>query len=147
MDNMSSPEADDIYDAVEWAAAQSWSTGKVGLTGVSYMAIVQWTAASRNPPHLSAICPWEGASDWYRDVARHGGILSDFASSWYQGQPLKIQHGTGPRGWRNPFTGEPAAGTEELSDEALERNRRDLSIGMREHEFDSGLLSCPLCVL
>ncbi|MCX2748091.1 CocE/NonD family hydrolase [Arthrobacter sp. MI7-26] len=136
MDNMSSPEADDIYDAVEWAAAQSWSTGKIGLTGVSYMAIVQWTAASRNPPHLSAICPWEGASDWYRDVSRHGGILSDFASSWYQGQPLKIQHGTGPRGWRNPFTGEPAAGAEELSDEALVRNRQDLSIGMREQEFD-----------
>jgi predicted acyl esterase len=135
MDTMSSTEADDIYEAVEWAAAQAWSTGKVGLTGVSYMAIVQWNAASRNPPHLSAICPWEGASDWYRDVSRHGGILSEFTRFWYHGQPLKIQHGTGPRGWRNPFTGEPAAGTDELSDDELERNRHDPSAGMREQEF------------
>lgn len=78
MDNMSAPEADDIYDAIEWAAEQPWSTGKIGLTGLSYMAIVQWTAASRQPPHLAAFCTWEGASDWYREVSRHGEILTDF---------------------------------------------------------------------
>jgi len=73
MDNMSAPEADDICDAIEWAAEQSWSTGKIGLTGLSYMAIVQWTAASRRPQHLAAFCPWEGASDWYREVSTPRG--------------------------------------------------------------------------
>jgi predicted acyl esterase len=136
MNNMSATEADDIYDAIEWAAAQPWSTGKIGLTGLSYMAIVQWTAASRQPPHLAAFCAWEGAGDWYRDVSRHGGILTTFPRNWFQAQPLKVQHGLGARGWISSFTGEPVCGPQELSDEELAANRIDLSDEMREHEFD-----------
>jgi len=64
----------DFYDLIEWAAGQPWSTGKIGLNGVSYLAWSQWMAASLQPPHLSAICPWEGFTDMYRDVAYHGGI-------------------------------------------------------------------------
>ena len=64
----------DFYDLIEWAAAQEWSNGKVGLTGVSYLAWSQWMVASLNPPHLTAICPWEGFNDMYREVAYHGGI-------------------------------------------------------------------------
>ena len=135
MDNMSAQEADDIYDAIEWAAEQSWSTGKIGLTGLSCMAIIQWTAAARRPPHLAAFLPWEGASDWYREVSRHGGILTDFPGNWFKSQPLKVQHGLGTRGWINSFTGEPACGTEELSDEDLERNRVEISAAMRERRL------------
>jgi hypothetical protein len=64
----------DFYDLIEWAAEQPWSNGKIGLNGVSYLAWVQWMAASLQPPHLSAICPWEGFTDMYRDVVYHGGI-------------------------------------------------------------------------
>ncbi len=64
----------DFYDLIEWAAGQPWSTGKIGLNGVSYLAWSQWMAASLQPPHLSAICPWEGFTDMYRDAAYHGGI-------------------------------------------------------------------------
>lgn len=137
MDNMSAAEADDVYDAVEWAAVQPWSTGKVGLTGISYMAIVQWTAASRRPPHLAAFCAWEGAADWYRDLSRHGGILSSFPRNWFQAQPILLQHGLGTRGPISSFTGEPVCGPEELNDEELALNRVDLSSGMREYEFDN----------
>jgi uncharacterized protein len=135
MNPMSAQEADDAYDSIEWAARQPWSTGKVGLTGLSYMAIVQWTAASRKPPHLAAFCPWEGASDWYRDTSRHGGILSTFTRSWFAAQPLKVQHGLGARGWINEFTGEPVCGPEELGDEELAANRIDPADEMAE-EFD-----------
>ncbi|KAH6668412.1 Alpha/Beta hydrolase protein [Halenospora varia] len=51
-----------------------WSNGKVGMIGVSYLAIVQWGIASTNPPHLAAFCPWEGFTDFYRDYTHHGGI-------------------------------------------------------------------------
>ncbi len=27
------------------------------------------------PKHLDAICLWEGAADFYRDMAHHGGIF------------------------------------------------------------------------
>ena len=38
-------EAQDFYDAVEWAGTQPWSNGKVGLSGVSYLAQLQWRVA------------------------------------------------------------------------------------------------------
>ena len=75
-----SPEEEaDEYDLIEWAGVQPWSTGKVGLTGVSYLTSSQWRVAALNPPHLAAISPWEGWTDTYREVARHGGI----PESWF----------------------------------------------------------------
>lgn len=61
-------------DAIEWAGTQEWSNGKVGISGVSYLTVSQWRLAELNPPHLAAICPWEGWSDTYREVVYHGGI-------------------------------------------------------------------------
>lgn len=79
-------EAQDIYDLIEWAGTQSWSSGKVGMNGVSYLAISQYKAAALRPPHLAAICPWEGFSDVYRDFARPGGIREDgFMRVWTAG--------------------------------------------------------------
>ena len=46
----------------------------MGMSGVSYLTSSQWTIAATRPPHLAAINPWEGWSDTYREVARHGGI-------------------------------------------------------------------------
>ena len=60
--------------SVEWAGTQPWSNGKVGFSGVSYLAQLQWRVAELNPPHLAAINPWEGWTDSYREVATHGGI-------------------------------------------------------------------------
>jgi predicted acyl esterase len=71
---LSPEEAEAFYDAVEWAGTQAWSNGKVGLSGVSYLTVMQWRVAALNPPHLAAINPWEGWSDTYREVVRHGGI-------------------------------------------------------------------------
>ena len=71
---LSPEEAAYGHDLVEWAGTQGWSNGKVGMSGVSYLASSQWTIAATNPPHLAAINPWEGWSDTYREVARHGGI-------------------------------------------------------------------------
>ncbi|KAH7175365.1 hydrolase CocE/NonD family protein [Dactylonectria macrodidyma] len=66
--------AEDGYDFVEWAAAQTWSSGKIGMSGNSWLAVSQWFIAAEKPPHLSAIAPWEGLSDVYRDSALAGGI-------------------------------------------------------------------------
>jgi predicted acyl esterase len=74
---MSEQEAEDCYDLIEWVAKQPWSNGKVGMAGVSYLAWTQWRVAALNPPHLAAISPWEGVSDFYREFAFHGGIPSN----------------------------------------------------------------------
>jgi predicted acyl esterase len=67
-------EGEDCYDLIEWLGVQPWSNGKVGMTGVSYLAAIQWLVAPMHPPHLAALNPWEGFSDWYREFAYHGGI-------------------------------------------------------------------------
>ena len=80
---LSHQESLDFYDSIEWAAKQDWSSGKVGLSGVSYYGITQWSVASLQPPSLKAIIPWEGFSNLYRDAVFHGGIFnSGFMGYW-----------------------------------------------------------------
>jgi predicted acyl esterase len=67
-------EAEDCADAIEWLGALSWSNGRVGMTGVSYLAAIQYLVAPLKPGPLAALNPWEGFSDWYREFAYHGGI-------------------------------------------------------------------------
>src|SRR5438128_340642 len=69
------PEVNDGYDTVEWAAAQTWSDGQVGMTGGSYLGIVQVLAAIARPPHLKAIFPIVTPSDFYGDTVFTGGAL------------------------------------------------------------------------
>lgn len=62
------------HDVIEWLGRQPWCTGKVGMAGNSYLAMIQWAAAATEPPHLAAIAPWEGLTDLYREVSVRGGI-------------------------------------------------------------------------
>jgi predicted acyl esterase len=67
-------EGRDCYDLIEWLAVQDWCTGKVAMSGTSYLAAAQWFTAAEQPPHLAAINPWEGVSDVYRDLVMRGGM-------------------------------------------------------------------------
>jgi uncharacterized protein len=97
-------EAVDFYDAIEWAAAQPWCNGKVGLNGISYYAINQWFVANLQPPALAAIIPWEGFADIYRDALFHGGILSVFMTNWFTAHLMHHMLGRAarqqPDGWQ-----------------------------------------------
>jgi uncharacterized protein len=77
-------EQQDLYEIVEWCAAQPWSNGRVGGYGQSYYCWSQWFMAIGNPPGLKCIAPYDGAVDVYRDVMYHGGIYCDFLPWWYQ---------------------------------------------------------------
>ena len=136
VDPWSPRETKDLYDCIEWSAAQSWCSGKVGLNGISYFAMNAWQVAALEPPHLAALCAWEGAADHYRETCYHGGIYSEFISNWYPRAIIPVQHGVGERGARSRVTGEPVAGPETLSPEELEKNRRDIITSALEHPFD-----------
>jgi hypothetical protein len=138
VDHFSPRETRDFYDCIEWAAVQPWSSGKVGLNGISYYGINQWHVASLQPPHLAAMCVWEGAADWYRDMTHHGGILSTFWANWYDMQVKTVQYGLGDRGPKSPITGVNACGDENLSDEELAANRQDLGAEILSHPLDDG---------
>jgi uncharacterized protein len=136
IDHFSPRETRDFYDCIEWAAAQPWSSGKVGLNGVSYYGINQWHVATLQPPHLFAMCIWEGAADWYRDMTHHGGILCTFWENWYDMQVRTVQYGAGERGRRSRVHGGLVCGPETLTDAKLAGNRCALGEEIREHPLD-----------
>jgi predicted acyl esterase len=136
IDHFSPRETKDFHDCIEWAGMQPWSNGKVGLNGVSYYGINQWHVASLQPPHLAAMCIWEGAADWYRDMTHHGGILSTFWANWYDMQVKTVQYGAGERGKRSRVHGELVCGPETLSAQELAENRCDFGNEIRAHPLD-----------
>ena len=77
-------EAQDYYDAIEWAAQQDWSDGNVGLYGSSYTGTTQWNVAILQPPSLKAMMPWAADGDAYRELAYPGGILAEgYRRNWW----------------------------------------------------------------
>ena len=136
LDMWSLRETQDFCQCIEWTAVQSWCSGKIGLNGISYYAMNQWWVAALKPPHLAAICAWEGAADYYRDVVRHGGILCEFLPYLGRVAVKTVQHGVGTRGKRSVVTGELVAGPETLSEEELARNRIDVEQWVHDHSLD-----------
>jgi predicted acyl esterase len=67
-------EGEDCYDLIEWLAVQDWCSGKIAMSGTSYLTVAQWITAAEQPPHLAAINPVEGFSDVYRDLVMRGGM-------------------------------------------------------------------------
>jgi putative CocE/NonD family hydrolase len=98
-------EAADGYDTIEWAAAQPWSNGKVGMFGGSYVGATQMLAATAKPPHLVAVFPYVTASEYYEGWTYQGGALMEwFTSSWSSGLAVdtlrrKAMPGNGPLEW------------------------------------------------
>ena len=136
IDHFSPRETKDFYDCIEWAGVQPWSNGKVGLNGISYYGINQWHVASLQPPHLAAMCIWEGAADWYRDMTHHGGILSTFWENWYDMQVKTVQYGAGERGKRSRVHSELVCGPETLPEAELAKNRADFGAEIASHPLD-----------
>ena len=141
IDCFSPRETRDFYNCVEWAGVQPWSSGKVGINGISYYAMNAWHVVALQPPHLAAMCNWEGAADYYRDMFRHGGILTDFWHNWYIKQVGTVQHGLGTRGFVDPNSGLLVSGPETLTTEELAQNRADIDAALAhplDDEFHQG---------
>ncbi|KAF2102299.1 X-Pro dipeptidyl-peptidase protein [Rhizodiscina lignyota] len=120
LDTLSAATIDSFHELIEWASEQSWSTGKIGLLGISYYAGTQWHVAARHPKGLEAIVPWEGFTNLYPSF-RHGGILSnEFLKWWWNRQCASNQYGLPGRAARHwgPDTIEG-----DLTEEELKGNR------------------------
>ena len=68
-------ESEDGYDTIEWIAKQSYSDGKIGMTGISYLAAVQAAAAIENPPHLTSLFHVEAPINYYDSGIYERGIF------------------------------------------------------------------------
>ncbi len=83
-------DAADYATFIEWAATQPWCNGKVGLLGVSYLAMSQWRVAALQPPSLTAICPWEGVTDLLRELPYQDGVPeTSFIPTWWNNRILR----------------------------------------------------------
>ena len=65
-------EGRDAAEVVEWAAAQDWCDGSVGVWGVSYGGFMAFASASEKPPHLKAIVSVYATTDNRERLAPHG---------------------------------------------------------------------------
>ncbi len=126
-------EAEDFAICIEWSGTQPWSNGKVGLNGISYYGMNQWQVASLQPKHLAAMCVWEGAADFYRDLGHHGGIASRFVDTWYREAVVPRQYGKGANGYRSRINGDWISGPETMSEEELASNRTDYGADILAH--------------
>lgn len=145
----SSRETQDYNEAITWAASQPWSSGKVGLIGISQYSSIQWRVAATQPKGLAAIIPWEATFDRYRDgsLGYTGGIPTGWAARslgsnspfderpWFERQLIPVQHGNGATTYRDGITGEPVTGTP-LSPALLAGNREAYDDVVSQHPLD-----------
>lgn len=75
-------DAEDGDDSITWCASQSWSTGKTGMLGPSYLGWVQVYAAGMKNPHLTALIPTVTPPDPNRNFPVQLGVLQLATSSW-----------------------------------------------------------------
>ncbi|KAM0753449.1 X-Pro dipeptidyl-peptidase protein [Meredithblackwellia eburnea MCA 4105] len=137
LDTMSDQTSSDFAECIEWAAEQEWSSGKIGLLGISYFGGSQWRVAARRPKGLACIIPWEGMTDYYRDRVRHGGILSNqFIYFWWSRQVETMQYGNPQKASRSwgpkSLVGAPQGS---LTKDELIANHRDQTVDNRAHRF------------
>lgn len=132
-DPNSPQEYRDGCDVVEWAAAQPWSSGSVGMVGISYHAVGQWMVAAQRPAHLKCILPWHGTAEYYDGRTRQGGIFCDgFTRGWWERQ-RQNQHGSPDSPYKDMFTGERHTGPATLTRDELEANRSRYVETILEH--------------
>ncbi len=74
-------EADDGADTIAWCASRPWSTGQVGMFGVSYQGQTQWQAATEHPSALRAIAPCQ-APESTMIPYRGGAFLLSVVLGW-----------------------------------------------------------------
>ena len=71
-------EAQDGYDAVEWAAGLPWSDGNVGTIGQSYLGATQYLLLPTRPPHLKTAFPVSASADFHQSWVYHTGGAFEF---------------------------------------------------------------------
>lgn len=132
-------EQDDLYELIEWTAAQPWCTGKVGTIGQSYYAKTQWFIGISKPPHLACLGLYDGQTDPYRTAAYPGGIESNFIPYWFA-QSCRLVNRY-PANGDHPREIEPDLAREFLRHPYYDEYWKERSPSERLHEITAPLLS------
>jgi putative CocE/NonD family hydrolase len=102
-DEYSPQEQADIVEVIDWAARQPWSTGRVGMTGISWSGFNSLQVAGKRPAALRTIISVCSTDDRYdNDVHYMGGSLLAFYQNLW-GTAMHMQNLTPPDPY---YTGE-----------------------------------------
>jgi uncharacterized protein len=106
-DEYTPQEQRDVCEVIAWLAAQSWCTGAVGMTGLSWTGFNSLQVAARRPPALKAIITCMSTDDRYADDVHYkGGCVSGLDMLPWGGTMLHYQalpphrQVVGAEGWR-----------------------------------------------
>lgn len=110
-------EEADGYDTVEWVAQQSWSNGRVGMMGASYLGSAQWLAARGRPPHLVCIAPTAACGRYLEELPAVGGVFyQGWALPWLLDVlNLKKASGVAAQDWEEIFRYRPLLEADEMA--------------------------------
>jgi predicted acyl esterase len=90
---------------VDWLAAQSWSNGRVGITGLSYMSWTAWQAAVQAPSALKAIMTAGDVTDFYQMNYSPQGARSTYSNPFLSQYELEIGLYAGVLSGQTDFVG------------------------------------------
>lgn len=121
-------EGRDGYDAIEWCAAQGWSTGKVATIGGSYNGRIQWLTAVEQPPHLVTMITLVTPSDPF--VEWPTGVPLPMDISWYHYTAGRVLQNMDAVDWAKIHQHLPL----DTMDEAAGRPERALEGDVRSYE-------------
>ena len=107
LDHLGQKDAKDLKAIIEWAASQSWSNGRVGLTGHSYVGATPSVAAAQKPVGLATIAPSAGLAGFY-DHQFNKGVpwLLQWAGPMFAYEGLAMDRDL-PPGFNDPVSGAP----------------------------------------
>ena len=94
-------EINDGRDSLDWCGTQPWSTGNVGMMGMSYMGLVQWLAAPTGSPYLKTIIPHACAADYFMYGMNYtGGAFMHYINlPWGMGNSAHSRQSALPYDW------------------------------------------------
>ena len=85
-------ERKDGYDSIDWVSRKRWSTGRVGMMGLSYLGQAQWAAAVEAHPALKCIIPEVSGSDHFLDTPYDHGVLRLSLLPWARGMTPRARN-------------------------------------------------------
>ena len=114
-------EGEDGYDTQEWIGQQSWSNGKIGTSGGSYVGTVQWQSAPYRSAYLTCMAPRVICCDYYSGLVYPGGALQlSVLMTWGMRTNARTAQTINFHDWTEAFRALPAEEMDKLAGRDLD---------------------------
>ena len=115
------PDGEDGYDTQEWIGAQEWSNKKIGMSGGSYLGLVQWTSAPHRSKFLTCMAPRVICGDFFTGLVYPGGALQlSILMTWGMRTTARTAQSIEYHDWTEAFHNLPIVEMDELAGRQLD---------------------------